>query len=306
MLCGKEAGVYNSNYVEVEDIDLYQSYYLIYFDEFEDYMWNGKKTREYNVRIIGRLKDLFKSGDVRNITDVRKFIKKFSNRRINTAFRLFVKFLYEESFIPIRIKRDLLDSVCGTNKSNPDDDVPTDIQLKETFDVYCKHAEDHEILLFLIMAFSGARWTEVQHMIRTFSEKNITYKNKIASYKMLYIRSNKNCNYILMHEEIMKEVIINIDLLKMKIIDKFAWCVKKRLLKDSGIVVINYNGLRKIFRSKLVEYNVTPEFVFFMAGHTQKQMSVGMRSYQEKQFQSITEYLKVVNFYVNIFFKGKL
>ena len=134
--------------------------------------------------------------------------------------------------------------------------------------------------LFKLLAFSGARITELVKMVKEYDPSKLIVDGKFAKYQLHYNRGHKSSFYIYMPKELMPELhkfYIHVDTITHQI-------------SKSGL---NPKYLRKWFYNFLIYNNVPEGVADFIEGRASS--SVGSMHYLSKAKQADFWYSNVVD-----------
>ena len=106
---------------------------------------------------------------------------------LSISIRVCLNFLTEYD---IATDEDMLHSrkIHKSRRSNSDNFVPTDEQVKSAFD---KTRNGRHKTIFLLLAYSGIRITEAVKMLREFDKDKLIVNCDIAKYPLSYNRGHK-------------------------------------------------------------------------------------------------------------------
>ncbi len=140
--------------------------------------------------------------------------------------------------------------------------------------------------LFKLLAFSGARITELEKMVKEYDPSKLIVNEKFAKYQLYYNRGHKNSFYIYMPKELipgLHKFYIHVDTITHQI-------------SKSGL---NPKYLRKWFYNFLIYNNVPEGVADFIEGRAPG--SVGSMHYLAKAKQADYWYEQIVTNLTNVF-----
>jgi intergrase/recombinase len=241
----------------------------------------SKHKRDYENWLIsqglsyGYIKDLTKTltGFIReaisdiadNITDTQSI-----------AARSYLNYLSQKSLLSdeqvARFKKKL-----PLKQSKADNYIPSNNEVVSAY----KQLKDKRFqTIFKILAFSGARITELVKMVKEYEPSKLIVEEKFAKYQLHYNRGHKSSFYIYMPKEMMSELhkfYIHVDTITHQI-------------SKSGL---NPKYLRKWFYNFLIYNNVPEGVADFIEGRASA--TVGSMHYLSKAKQADYWYEQIVD-----------
>ena len=186
---------------------------------------------------------------------------------LSISIRVCLNFLTEYD---IATDEDMLHSrkIHKSRRSNSDNFVPTDEQVKSAFD---KTRNGRHKTIFLLMAYSGIRITEAVKMLREFDKDKLIVNCDIAKYPLSYNRGQKRVSYVYVPKE-------------------FALKLHKAYSSQKVVLAIKHQSglspkyLRKWFYNFLILNNVPESVADFIEGRAPE--SVGSMHYLAKVKQA--------------------
>ena len=161
-------------------------------------------------------------------------------------------------------------------QSKPDNYIPSNDEVVKAF----KQLKDKRFqTIFKLLAFSGARITELVKMVKEYDPSKLIVNDKFAKYQLHYNRGHKSSFYIYMPKELIPELhkfYIHVDTITHQI-------------SKSGL---NPKYLRKWFYNFLIYNNVPEGVADFIEGRASS--SVGSMHYLSKAKQADYWYEQVV------------
>lgn len=157
----------------------------------------AKHKRDYGKWLISRdlddgyIKDLtntltcFISEDLTDIPD------NISEMQV-IALRNYLNYLVQKSLVDESYANSLKKGL-PLKESNPDNFIPSDEMVREAFG---KITEKRYQTTFKLLAFSGARITEIVRMLKEFNQSKLTVEGNFAKYQLHYNRGKKHSFFI--------------------------------------------------------------------------------------------------------------
>ena len=249
-------------------------------DDFRTWLKANRADKNYIKSLESYLTKYFTGlvlNKPRNIVEYVSRMKTTSKYPI-LALRLYIKYLEETDQITTEHSQHLM-KVLKVKKSRPDTYVPTDEKVKEA---YHKLNEDRDKLIFQILAYSGARVTEMVKMLKEFEPNNLVKNEKFGRYSLNYSRGQKRSYYVYMPLEVSHKV------------KRFYKIGNKEITKIIGMRSgLSPKYLRKWFFNKTIMSGVPESVADFYEGRSPA--TVGSANYMDKTRQADHFYEKVVD-----------
>ena len=241
----------------------------------------SRHKRDYEKWLIsqglsyGYIKDLMKTltGFIReDISDIADNITDTQS----IAARSYLNYLSQKSLLSdeqmARFKKKL-----PLRQSKADNYIPSNDEVVSAY----KQLKDKRFqTIFKLLAFSGARITELVKMVKEYEPSKLIVEEKFAKYQLHYNRGHKSSFYIYMPKELVPELhkfYVHVDTITHQI-------------SKSGL---NPKYLRKWFYNFLIYNNVPEGVADFIEGRASS--SVGSMHYLSKAKQADHWYERVVD-----------
>ena len=239
--------------------------------QFKTWLIANRNDKRYIASLENYLTKYFTGlilNSPQNVIEYTSKIKTTSKYPI-LALRLYIRFLEEVRQITSE-QGSQLKRVLKVKKSKPDNYVPTDDRIRE---VFSKLNDERDKLFFQILAYSGARITEMSKMLSEFDPQNLVKHDTFARYTLNYKRGQKNSFYIYVPIEVA-------DSLK-----RFYKVDAKAITKLFGVKTgLTPKYLRKWFYNKVIMAGIPESVADFYEGRSPA--TVGSSNYLGKTQQA--------------------
>jgi intergrase/recombinase len=132
--------------------------------------------------------------DLSDIDSVRKYLESLKSKTMAVnSLRAVCNYLEYKGTQKEELSR--VRSLLKSEKSHPDNFVPSDEQVIEALK---KITEKRFRMMFLILAYSGIRGTELIKLVKEFDKDKLIVNGKMAKYQLFYSRGQKNNYYVYM------------------------------------------------------------------------------------------------------------
>ena len=240
----------------------------------------SKHRREYEKWLISRKLD---DGYIKDLVNtLTRFIREDIielqddiSEMQSIALRSYLTYLVQKSLLTEEGAKHFRKKV-PLRQSKADNYIPTN---EEVIGAYSQIKDKRYKTIFKLLAFSGARITELVKMVKEYDPSKLIIQGKFAKYKLHYNRGHKNSFYIYMPKELVPELhkfYIHVDTITHQI-------------SKSGL---NPKYLRKWFYNFLIYNNVPEGVADFIEGRASS--FVGSMHYLSKAKQSDYWYDKVI------------
>ena len=249
-------------------------------DDFRTWLKAKRADKNYMKSLESYLTKYFSGLVLNTPQNIVEYVSrmKTTSKYPTLALRLYIKYLEETDQITTEHSQHLM-KVLKVKKSRPDTYVPTDEKVKEA---YHKLNEDRDKLIFQILAYSGARVTEMVKMLKEFEPNNLVKNEKFGRYSLNYSRGQKRSYYIYMPLEVSDKV------------KRFYKIGNKEITKIIGMRSgLSPKYLRKWFFNKTIMSGVPESVADFYEGRSPA--TVGSANYMDKTRQADHFYEKVVD-----------
>ena len=205
--------------------------------------------------------------DIKSIGELSNLLNMARTKYLSVSIRVYLNFLTEYN---IATDEEMLyfRKILKSHRSNSDNFVPTDEQVKSAFN---KTRNGRHKTIFLLLAYSGIRITEAVKMLREFDRDKLIVNGDIAKYPLSYNRGQKRLSYVYMPKA------FALSLHKVHSSQKVVLTIKHQ----SGL---SPKYLRKWFYNFLILNNVPESVADFIEGRSPE--SVGSMHYLAKVKQA--------------------
>lgn len=240
----------------------------------------SKHKRDYKKWLIscklngGYIKDLVNTLTrfiSRDITEVPDDITEMQS----IALRSYLTYLVEKSLLTDEGAKHFKKKV-PLRQPKADNYIPSN---EEVISAYSKIADKRFKIIFKLLAFSGARITELVKMIKEYDPSKLIVEEKFAKYQLHYNRGHKKSFYIYIPKELIPELhkyYVHVD------------AITHQISKSE----LNPKYLRKWFYNFLIYNNVPEGVADFIEGRSPT--SVGNMHYLSKSKQGDYWYEQIV------------
>jgi len=197
------------------------------------------------------------------------------------GLRSYIQYLIQKSLLTDE-EADRFRKNIPLRQSKADNYIPSN---EEVITAYNKISDKRFRIIFKLLAFSGARITELEKMIKEYDPSKLITNEKFAKYQLHYNRGHKKSFYIYMPKELIPELhkyYVHVDTITHQI----------------GKSGLNPKYLRKWFYNYLIYNNVPEGVADFIEGRAPE--SVGSMHYLSKAKQADFWYENVVDNLANI------
>ena len=235
-------------------------------NDFLQWLRTKNLSPRYTKDITNYLRK-YLNNDIMYIGELAGLLAKIRTKNLSVAIRVYLNFLIEYNIVK---DEDMVyfRKILKSQKSNPDNFVPTDEQVR---DAYSKTRNGRHKTIFLLLAYSGIRITEAVKMLSEFERDRLIINGDIARYPLSYNRGQKRVSYVYMPRE------FALTLHKMHSTQKVALAIKYQ--SD-----LSPKYLRKWFYNFLILNNVPESVADFIEGRAPE--SVGSMHYLAKVKQA--------------------
>ena len=163
-------------------------------DEFVKWLKSRNLSKSYMKDLLGTFDKEIRFLDLSDIDSLRKYLESLKSKTMAVnSLRAVCNYLEykgtpKEEFSRIR-------SFLKSEKSHPDNFVPSDEQVIEALK---NITEKRFRMMFLILAYSGIRGTELIKLVKEFDRDKLIVNGKMAKYQLFYSRGQKNNYYVYM------------------------------------------------------------------------------------------------------------
>ena len=243
-------------------------------NDFLQWLRTKNLSPRYTKDITNYLRK-YLNNDIMYIGELAGLLAKIRTKNLSVAIRVYLNFLIEYNIVK---DEDMVyfRKILKSQKSNPDNFVPTDEQVR---DAYSKTRNGRHKTIFLLLAYSGIRITEAVKMLSEFERDRLIINGDIARYPLSYNRGQKRVSYVYMPRE------FALTLHKMHSTQKVALAIKYQ--SD-----LSPKYLRKWLYNFLILNNVPESVADFIEGRVPE--SVGSMHYLSKVKQADYWYILIL------------
>lgn len=252
-----------------------------YNSRFQQLPAFSKHKREYEKWLISRkLNDGYIKDLVNTLTrfireDITEVPDDITDMQ-SIALRSYLTYLVEKSLLTDEGAKHFKKKV-PLRQPKADNYIPSN---EEVISAYSKIADKRFKIIFKLLAFSGARITELVKMIKEYDPSKLIVEEKFAKYQLHYNRGHKKSFYIYNPKELIPELhkyYVHVD------------TITHQISKSE----LNPKYLRKWFYNFLIYNNVPERVADFIEGRASS--SVGSMHYLSKAKQADYWYEQIVD-----------
>ena len=171
-------------------------------DEFVKWLKNRNLSKSYVKDLLGTFDKEIRFLDFYDIDSLRKYLESLKSKTMAVnSLRAVCNFLEYKGAQKEELSR--VRSILKSEKGHSDNFVPSDEQVIEALK---NITEKRFRLMFLILAYSGIRGTELTKMVKEFDKDKLILDGKIAKYQLFYSRGQKNNYYVYLPRHIGEQV----------------------------------------------------------------------------------------------------
>ena len=256
--------------------------YSNYRSEFIKWLKDRNNNVKYTKDIISYLDKYLLGNVIYSPLEVSKIRRRASSKKsITIAIRTLLNYceemdLLDEDFI-MKLRKPL-----KTIRSNPDNYIPSDKKILETY----KKINPKYKVLFKLLLFSGIRGTEAIQFFKEYDRDKVEIKGNVARYPLFSIRKNKRSYFVYFPAKMIDEI-------ERK--EYTARGISHAFIRAG----LPSKYLRKWNYNFLIMNNVPESVADFIQGRAP--VSIGSMHYLAKVKQADYWYAQVVNTLVKIF-----
>jgi len=249
--------------------------------------WFSKKgySHKHKRNVLAYLAKIFDNSNKCNCSIKTVILEGvYSKKHATLSFRVFLNYLEEHQLINKQFLELLRDEIKIVRSKGCDTYIPPEKNIKESIELLKEKGHKYSVFYRLLLE-SGARFTELKHMLLYFDPNKLEFYDDVAVYRNFYIRGNKSSYYLFFTSKLIHEAKKYMSVFQEK---QFYGRFERIIKQNKSIVRAKY--LRKYQFTKLIQGGVSFEISNFLQGRASN--NIGMNHYLNMKEIAVKEYAK--------------